>query len=387
MAIKKSNGEGSINKYNNGWRGSITTGRNEKGKLIRKQFYGKTKTEVVRKMEEYKAKDIFNLIPIDETITLEEWVEKWLNIYKINEIKPSSYEKYDGILRNYVKGYSIGKVKLKELKGMHLQKFYNNLINKEGKKPTLIKSINKMIGSALSHAQKESYIIANPTKAVIIPKQVDKPKIEFFKIDEQKNLLSSLKDNRQEAFYITAFGTGMRLGELLALRWTDVDFEKATICVNKSMRRVQDLKQENGKRTKLIEQTPKTQSSYRTIPLPISVLKALKAHKGRQAEEKLLAADVYENDNFVFCTEIGRPLDAKNVRRAYERALNSVDIRYRKFHAIRHTYATRLFEQGVPIKTVQTLLGHSNFNTTLDIYTHVTEDEKLKGVEVLDSCF
>jgi len=387
MATKKSNGEGTINKYKNGWRASLTIGRNDKGKLIRKQFYGKTKSEVIKKMDEYKAKDMFNLIPDDGAITIEEWIEKWLNIYKINEIKPSTYEKYNGLLKNYIKDTIIGKIKLKDLKGMHLQKFYNDLIGKDRKTPSLVKSLNKMIGSALSHAQKENYAIINAAKAVIIPKVIQKSKIDFFTVEEQKDFLNIMKNNRLESFYISAFGTGMRLGELLALRWADIDFDGCTINVNKSLRRIQDLNQDNGKRTKLIEQSPKTESSNRIIPLPMLVVKSLKVHKEKQAIEKNLVGDLYENNEFVFCTEFGKPLDARNVRRAYERALSRANIKYRKFHSIRHTYATRLFENSVPIKTVQSLLGHRNFNTTLDIYTHVTENEKLKGVEALDACF
>ncbi len=387
MATKKSNGEGSINRYKNGWRASLTIGRENDGKLVRKQFYGKTKSEVIRKLDEYKAKNMFNLLPTDELITLADWTEKWLNIYKINEIKPSSFEKYYGLFKNYIRESSIGGIKLKELRGFSLQKFYNDLISNNKKTVSLVKSLNKMISSSLSHAQKENFIISNPAKAVILPKVVKKAEIEHFTLEEQKFFLKSLEDDRQKALYVVAFGTGIRIGELLALRWSDVDFEKYTIKISKSIRRVQDLKQENGKKTKLIEQTPKTMSSCRTIPIPSYVLKTLETHKIKQEEEKILADTLYEDDNFVFCTEIGKILDARNVRRAYERALNRANIRYRKFHAIRHTYATRLFESGVPIKTVQSLLGHSNFNTTLDIYTHVTDNEKLKGVEMLDTYF
>jgi len=387
MAVKKSNGEGSINRYKNGWRASLTIGRNNDGKLIRKQFYGKTKSEVMKKLDEYKAKNMFNLLPTDNSVTLEEWTDKWLNIYKINEIKQQSYEKYEGLFRNYIKGSIIGSLKLRELKGIHLQNYYNNLMAIDKKTPSLVRSLNKMIGSSISHAQKENYIILNPTKAVIIPKQTKRTVVEHFTLEEQKAFLKSLIGDRQNTLYVLAFGTGIRMGELLALRWKDVDFEKSTISIDKSIRRVQDLKQENGRKTKFIEQTPKTMSSCRTIPLPIHVFDSIKSHKIKQEEEKVKAVDLYKDDDYMFCTEIGKPLDARNVRRAYERALKRVNIKYRKFHAIRHTYATRLFENGVPIKTVQSLLGHSNFNTTLDIYTHVTENEKLKGVETLNSCF
>lgn len=187
---KKSNGEGSISKYRNGlWRGSITIGRNPEGKLIRKQFYGKTKREVLDKMNDYRDKSSRGLIAKDEKITLEEWYNIWLFQFKANELKASTIERYNVFYRNYIKGCNIGQVKLKDLTAPIIQSYYNSLI-KDGKTPYTVKMLHKALKSSLSYAKRINYIGINCCDNVIPPKVINKDddKFKVFTLEEQKNL-------------------------------------------------------------------------------------------------------------------------------------------------------------------------------------------------------
>lgn len=390
MAKKRANGEGSIckDKNTNRWRASLTIGRDDKGKLLRKQFYGKTKTEVLSKMDEYKAKSSLGLLTIDEKITLQAWISTWLSDYKIHDSRPSTLERYWGIYNNYIKNTELGVIKLKDLKAAHIQSYYNNLLKNKGKSADTIKFINKTVKAALSQAQKEQYILTNPCQFVTLPKQSkEKEEVMIFSQDEQKFFIKSLDGHKLASLFKLAFGTGLRQGELIALRWDDIDFVTAELKVSHTLKRVSKLDYTEGNKTEIIEQAPKTKYSARTIPIPSTLIADLKAHKKRQNEEKLLAGDAYSNNGLVFCTEIGNPIDARNLVRSYKRALELADIQYRKFHSLRHTYATRLFENDVPLKTVQTLLGHSSIDITSNIYTHVLPEEKIKAVDVLNSYF
>lgn len=385
-AIKKSNGEGSISKYKNGWRASITVGRDENGKLIRKQFYGKTKTETLAKMDEYKSKNAFGLISKNERIILQEWMFTWLTEYKINDSRPSTLERYHGLYRNYIKNSQLGIIKLKDLKASNIQVYYNGLISEKNKSANTIKSINKLIKAALNQAQKEQFIILNPCNYIKLPKIEEKKEIEAFSLEEQRLFIKSLENHRLRALFKFALGTGLRIGEIIAIRWTDIDFKTNEVTISRTFKRVAKLGVTEGAKTEIIEQAPKTKYSARTIPIPSSIIKELKDHKKRQLEEKLRAGEIYADNDLIFPNELGQPLDARNLTRSYQRALKRANIPYRKFHALRHTYATRLFENGIPLKTIQVLLGHSKLEITSNIYTHVLPEQKIKAVEVLNNC-
>lgn len=383
--LKKANGEGSINKYKHGWRASLTLGRNEDGKLIRKQFYGKTKTEALNKMDVYKSKSAFGLITKNEKITLQEWVNIWLTEYKINDSRPSTLERYHGIYKNYIKNTELGVIKLKDLKSSNVQIYYNSLIKNKSKSPNIIKSMNKVIKAALNQAQKEQFIILNPCNYVIMPKVEENKEIEIFSLEDQKFFIDALNKHRLCALFKLALGTGLRLGEIIALKWIDINFKTSEVRVCRTFKRVAKIGVLEGKKTEVIEQAPKTKYSARTVPIPSSIIIELKEHKKRQLQEKLLFGEAYNDNGLIFSNELGEPIDARNLTRSYKRILNKSNIPYKKFHALRHTYATRLFENGVPLKTIQILLGHSKLEITSNIYTHVLPEEKIKAVEVLNN--
>lgn len=383
---KKANGEGSVNRYKNGWRATITLGRGIDGKLIRKQFYGKTKLEVLKKVDEFKIKNTLGLSTKDDKLTVQEWIKTWLEEYKMNDCRPSTMERYLGIYNNYIENTNLGIIKLKDLKPLTLQNYYNDLVKKKNKTPDTIKVINKVLSGGMKQAQKEQLIINNPCLAVTLPKIKNKNEVMTFTLEEQKLFLNELEGNRDKCIFSLALGSGLRLGELLGLKWNDIDFESREIKVSRSIKRVKCFDENSTTKTKIIEQLPKTKYSERTIPLPKVIINELKRHKNIIAKERLKAGEIYIDNDLVFPNEMGGYIDARNLSKRYKRVLRKANIPYRKFHALRHTYATRLFENGVSLKVVQVLLGHSSMEITANIYTHVLQDEKVRAVDVLDKC-
>ena len=387
MANKRANGEGTIvknmrNGIQKGWRASITIGIGDNGKIKRKEFTGKTQQEVKKKLEEYKKEMLLGTISSDDKITVSEWYHTWLFDYRIKDLKPKSFEKYEGIYRNYIKDSELGKIKLKDLRATHIQRYYNKL--QDTKPISTIKGINTRLKPCLGEAEKQGYIQKNYCKMVTLPKDNNKKNIQVLTQQQQKLFIEAIKGHKLEVLFLIALGTGLRLGELLGLKWSDIDFNTGILTVNRTLSRVKN--QTTGK-YEIIEQTPKTKNSNRTIPIPNDILNKLKEHKKNQSKQRLFVGEGYINNNYVFTDDAGNPIDDKRPGRNLKSTLAKLSIEPIKFHALRHTYATRLFEANVPPKTVQVLMGHYDISITMDIYTHVMEDAKLEAIEKLNNIF
>lgn len=386
MANKRANGEGSIGKYKDGWRSRIMVGYNELGKPIRKEFYGKTQKEVKEKLENFKKQYLMQNIEIDNSTTLEEWLYTYMFEYKKNKIKPSSFERYEGIYRNYILNTALGKTKLFKLNITTIQKHYNTLLN-NGTSPSTIKSINQLLKPCLGEAEKQDYIQKNYAKLIELPKIKKDDKFEVLTLEQQKLFLNAINGHKLQSLFLVALGTGLRLGEILGLKWSDIDFNKSTLSVNRSLKKVCFIDENLSKEYKVIEQEPKTINAYRSVPIPKDVLLKLKEHKINQNKEMLKAGKLYDNKNYVFCNELGYPLDSKKPTRNLKSILTKLNIEPIKFHGLRHTYATRLFEANVPPKTVQALMGHSDITLTLNIYTKVMDNVKVEAVDKINNIF
>lgn len=379
---RKTNYNKNGNEY---YRVTATIGRDANGKLIRKEFYGKSKKEAEDKRGEY-LNGIKNGLNIDYTnISLGELMHLWLfEIIRISsKIKPSTFQRYEGIYRNYILNSEIYGMKLCDLKAIQIQRYYNKLYE-SGKSSSIIKNLNKLLKTFLNYAVAEGYLLKNPcsNSNIVIPKdnefKKNEDKIEVFSNEEINILKINLENHRLKALILLALGTGLREGELLGLKWSDIDFINKELKVERSIKQVSIINSDGSREYKTIIQTPKSKNSIRTVPIPSSLIPILKEQDLQQK---------YANNDFVFTTETGNLIDARNLLRSYKRLLKNAGIPYKKFHALRHTYATKLFEANVPLKTVQTLLGHSDISITANIYTHVMPKEKIEAAEKLNNLF
>ena len=313
----------------------------------------------------------------------------WLFDVHCVDIKPSTKERYEGIYRNYIKNSEISKIKLKDINSKDIQNYYNKLV-KKGKSVNCIKNLHKLIAPAIRYAYDNNMIIKDFSHAIVIPKDSEEKKlnkvndVKPFSLEEQERFVEAIKGHDLEVLFLTALNSGLRQGELLALTWDDIDFDNDTIRVNKTVKFTCDVSKDGRKNCHILVQTPKSENSNRIVSIPSFLTKRLEQHQLNQKELKLKMANLYENNNLVFCSIYGKYLDSSNIRKRFKRILSNIGLQDRKFHDLRHTFATRLFELGEDPKTVQELLGHSNVATTLDIYTHVLEGMKKKAASKLN---
>lgn len=383
---KRGNGEGSIGKYKDGWRSKIMIGTREDGKPLVKEFYGKTRKEALNKLDEYKRQIALGILPNDDKITVQEWFFTWLFDYRKKDLKPKSFERYEGLYRNYIKGTDLGMIKLKDLRATHIQRYYSQLLDKGITIPT-VTQINTKLKTCLAEAEKQEYIRRNYCTMVTLPKAKKDKKLEVLTLEHQQQFIESIKGHNLETLFLVALSTGLRIGEILGLKWTDINFINSSLSVNRTLQRVYNIDKDGNRKLEIIEEVPKTSNSIRSVPIPKPILSKLKDLRKIQNKNKLKSYGQYVDNEYVFCNELGIPIDDKKPGRNLTSILKKLNIEPIKFHGLRKTYATRLFENDVPPKTVQELLGHSSIDITLDIYTQVMDHKKVEAVEKLDSIF
>lgn len=366
------------------YRISISLGRNSEGKLIRKEFYGASKKEAEAKRDAYLNAINNGLDYSFDKQTLGKTMLLWLNQYVKLSNKPSTYERYEGLYRNYIANSNLFSLVISGLKPITIQAFYNDLYLR-GKSSSTVNTINKLLKSFFTFCVNQGYIVTNPCsgKKVTIPGDLrsEKKNIEVFSDDEIRKIIYSKEKSMIKYLAIVSLSTGMRRGECLGLKWSDISNDE--IRIERSCKTVAFYDENNNKKYKPILQAPKTVNSIRTIPLPNSLKSVLKEIKAIQIENKFKVRTSYIDSNLVFCNEIGGLLDDSNISRSFKRFLKRCDVEYKNFHALRHTYATKQFELGVPLKTVSYLLGHSDIYITANTYTHVLKQHKENSIDIL----
>lgn len=306
-----------------------------------------------------------------------------------DRIKPTTFEKYEGLYRLYVKNSDIYSIKIADVKALQIQRYYNKLFE-NGKSKNLINNLNKLLKQFLNYTVDEGYLNKNPClgKKIVIPGEKKlKEEVQHFTDDELKILISSLEGNVYKELILIALGTGLRRGELLALTWNDVDLKNCNIKVNKSLSKVYLIAADGSKERKQIIQVPKTKGSIREVSFPDNLVSAFNNLKLKQKRYKLKCGASYEESDYIFTTSSGSLIDVTNLSHAWENILKKAKLPHKKFHALRHTFATILFQNEVSLKTVSKLLGHSSIDITGNTYTHVIPKEKSNAVEKLKYIF
>ena len=339
------------------------------GTKVRKKFYGTGKEDAIRQKEQYE-KDLQDGVLDPSETTMGSILKHWVySIIRLDStIKASSFERYEGIYRNYLKDSEIASMRLTSIDKKTVKSFYNRLFESAGLTKSQIQNIHKVLRKFFYYAIDHNMIQSNPCSKVAIPgeKEYGSEKIEIFTDDEINKIITSLEGNPNKFLVSFAFGTGMRLGELIALRHQDIKDGNVHVSYTLSEHSVIDG---DGNSVRVAElQIPKSKSSVRAIPLPRSVL------------------DQYipgEPGDFVFTNANGNMIDKSNFRKQWEKILKKADVPYRKFHSTRHTYITRLLQKGAKIVVVKELAGHSEISMTMR-YTHIGIDDKYEAVGLLD---
>lgn len=377
MTKRRCKGEGTIIHRPDGrYMGQITI----HGKKL--TFYSKKQQEVKEWLDKVKYESKNGLLVKPQKITVSAWLDTWLNDYMKLHLRPSTFENYKLMVEVHIKP-SIGHYLLQELRAEHLQKFYNKKLisgRKDGKQGGLsirmVRYIHCLIHSALEQALKNNLVARNVSKATKLPGKV-KHEFQPLTAEQIQKFLETAKNERLYTAFLLEFWTGLRRGELLGLRWKDIDFKKHIIHVKQSL---------TFAGSKLIFQQPKTAKSSRSIPIPESIIHELKAHKNRQNQERLLIGEGYKDNDLIFCQVDGRPLNPRNFIRTFKRILKKAGLPTEvRFHDCRHSFASMLLQLNEHPKVVQELLGHSTISTTLDIYSHVLPETKKAAINKLET--
>ncbi len=294
-----------------------------------------------------------------------EWLDGWLENY----IKPTSKERthtrYGEMIRNHIL-QRIGELELSELTPYVLQCFVSDLLNtgnlKTGKglSASTVNVIITIVQNSLRTAHGLGFMPLYPADKIKRPKMPE-PKIECFSLSEQKQIEGYILEQEKTRLYgvVLCLYTGLRLGELLALEWGDIDFDKGEMQINKACH---DAKDEDGVFCRITD-TPKTPSSVRTIPLPRQLLPLLRALKKKNRSPYVVSSGE-------------KPIALRSYQRSFEGLLRRLHIKHRGFHTLRHTFATRALECGMDVKTLSEILGHKNSTITLNRYAHSLMEHK-----------
>lgn len=362
----------------NYYRVTRTVGRKADGTAIRKQFYGSGINEANAKAEEYINNIKNGLVNNFENVSLNEIMNTWLFdvLHNSSKIKPSTFQRYESIYRKYIKESEIAGLKLVNINTLKMQQFHNRLSKTYSY--SQLKYLNSVLKTFFNWCIDSGYILRNPCLKVDIKGNKNdiiinhKQEVEILSEDEIFTIKKHIKESNMELLILLDLATGLRQGELLALNWEDIDLKNKTLTVNKSVKEVYIYENENNRHIETIFQVPKTQNSFRTISIPDALIHLLKNEKNK--------------NGLLFHDNNGNPLRAKNVSYQWKKILKDCNIPHKKFHAIRHTYASMLLKNGVDIETVAELMGHTAISIT-QIYLHSSANQKQDAVNKLNYLF
>jgi integrase len=364
---KNGNGEGSIyphkkNSKKVGYRGAYVVHTAEGPK--RRYVSGKDRDEVRRKLTEAMANRDKGIVYHDENLTFGEYLDRWLADSVYGSVRESTFTRDKYLVANHIKP-ALGRSKLKNLNALQVQSLYRERLD-SGLSGSTVQKIHHVLHKALDQAVKWDLIPRNPADAVKAPTPTQKEKHPL-SAPEARKLLDAARGDRLEALYELAIQTGMRQGELLGLRWEDVDLDGQSLRIRRTLTRRGN---ESGGAYGVGE--PKTKKSRRTVRLTERTVEALRSHRAQQAEEKLRAGASYQDQGLVFAGERGGIINPSNLRnRSFSPLLAKADLPRITFHDLRHTCASLLFQKNVHPKFVQELLGHASVAITLDTYSHM----------------
>lgn len=363
--------KGSVRKRGSSWYYVVDVGRDPiTGKRKQKMKGGfKTKKAAETALAELLADVNRGQYVEDAKMTLNELISDWLRSIK-PKVKQTSYARYSSIFSNYISD-TIGRVQLSELKPIHITRFYTE--KAETLAPSTVRTVHNIINGSLRWAVKMKLIKENPAAGVELPRSKQRT-FTIWTPEEVNRFLQVARNRRAYPIYYLALMTGMRRGEILGLKWKDIDFQNSIIRVSRSWTKTDEAN--------VFSEGGKTENSRRSIHVSKSVLDVLEAHREKQMEEHKQLGITSE---FVFTNSNGELYHPDVITQAFRETQEAAGVPRIRFHDLRHTHASILLQKGVHPKIVSERLGHSSITITLDLYSHLIPSIQKEAADAIES--
>jgi integrase len=361
MARKRNAGEGSIFQRADGrWCAQLDLGW-QGGRRARKYIYGATAGEVQDVLLKARGDHVAGLPVAVERQTVGQFLADWLESSVKPSVRAATYVSYEHTVRNHLSP-ELGRLPLRKLGPQHIRAMLNRKLAQGELSARSVAYLRVVLRAALNQACKWSLVARNAAELAEPPK-CERFRIEPLSPEQARALLDATKGARLEALYVVALACGLRMGEVLGLRWQDVDLDRAQLTVAGTLQR------QKGRGLVLVE--TKTARSRRMISLPAPLIAGLKTHRIHQLEERLAAGPRWCDSGLVFVSGVGTPLEPRNLFRAFKATLVRAGLPEIRFHDLRHSAASLMLAQGVPLRVVMEVLGHSSIALTANTYSHV----------------
>jgi integrase len=363
-------GEGSVYQDKNGtWKAVLDLGVGINGKRKRIKRTAKTRQLAIRALTDLKVNEINQEIGSNQKVTFDYLAKKWIEVGISERVRQSTANGYVDIYNRYIKQY-LGRKKLSEIDVNVIDEWLIYL-GKQGMSASTRKRARQTCGAIFKFAIKKRLAFSNPVADSQSPKAEQnsvsrvQPPLSLL---EATQYLRMFKATEIDSIVHLALYTGMRRGEIVGLDWSDISFEDKTLSINKTAVESTFMRPDGSKYTKLVLNPPKTAHSKRKIPITEPVLHALKRQQIKQRKQKLKAGKIWKETDAIFTTELGTRMFPSNVYHMYSRSLKNSELRYVRFHDLRHTVAVLALDSEVPLEQISRLLGHSTISVTMDIY-------------------
>jgi integrase len=392
---RRANGEGGVyQRAAGGWEGKLSYIDAATGKRRRVSVYGKTRRAAVAALDDARKRVVDGGPPRDSNaVTVAGWLARWRETtLAVSDRKPATRALYATLAAKHIEADRLGALPLGRVRASDVEAWVLRLRSQtkpgraegaEAAEPAPVRALSDstirttytVLRAALDAAVRDGLIARNPAAAVHRP-GVARAEARHLDAAELAAVLDAAKASRYHLALVLIAATGLRRGEALALKWTDVDLDAGLIRVRGTLGRVDG---------ELTTTEPKTDRSRRTVPLSPAIVEALRAHRKRQRAEKMHARNIWTEQGLVFCTEAGHHVEPRNLLRVIETAARKASVKGVGVHTLRHSAATAWLEAGVHIKTAADLLGHSSIAITGDIYSHASDDSARAAVEGLSA--
>ena len=364
---KRGAGEGSIYKRGDGrWVGAFMLPDG-----LRKSLYARTRGEVSTRLREAQQKAADGLPVAAGRTTIAAFLRWWLENRAAPTVRPRTLEAYTSIVEQHLIP-ALGKARLSALTPDSIVAFMNRQTAK-GLSARSVQFHHAVLRRALGDAERMGYVARNVARLASAPR-VERHEISPMTAEQARTFLGATLKHPLHTLFVLAMSSGARQGELLALSWQDVDFTTETIAIRATLHRRSGAFQ---------REVPKTKTSRRTLALAPQAVASLHALRAKQNEARLRASSLWEQQDWqpVFTDDRGRPLAGYNVTKAFQAALKVCGLPRQRFHDTRHGVATYMLSEGVPLKVIQTVLGHSTISVTANTYSHVMPDLERDAVQ------